>query len=174
MGKLTRVGYAILDSILEERGEEWFHKEILNKLVDGMRMKDIALSLGLPSVVMLRAWIEQNCAEDIALAYRARADDLEWQATHEVTEASMATVPLAKLRADHYMKIAGKLDRSKWGEKDIGVGGSGAVSFNIVIGSTHPELDDKYSGKIIDGKSEVVHELAEKVMEEDKVGEAHG
>ena len=174
MGKLTRVGYAILDSILEERGEEWFHKEILNKLVDGMRMKDIATSLGLPSVVMLRAWIEKNCAEDIALAYRARADDMEWQATQEVTEASMATVPLAKLRADHYMKIAGKLDRSKWGEKDIGVGGSGAVSFNIVIGSTHPELDDKYSGKIIDGKSEVVHELAEKVMEEDKVGEANG
>jgi hypothetical protein len=142
MGKLTRVGYAILDSILEERGEEWFHKEILNKLVDGMRMKDIALSLGLPSVVMLRAWIEQNCADDVALAYRARADDLEWQATQEVTEASMTTVPLAKLRADHYMKIAGKLDRSKWGDKEnTGNGGitvvvdrAGVVSINETPG----------------------------------------
>jgi hypothetical protein len=102
---------------------------------------------------------------------------MEWQATQEVTEASMATVPLAKLRADHYMKIAGKLDRSKWGEKDIGVGGSGAVSFNILIGSTHPELDEKYAaGELIEGKAVEVSDVLAPVetVTGQVTGEANG
>ena len=116
MGKLTRIHYAILDGIIEERGHEWLYAQLMDKLVDGTRMRDIATMIGVP-VVVLRGWIEKNCAEDIALAYRARADDLEWQATNEVMEASLATVSLAKLRADHCMKIASRLDKAKWGEK---------------------------------------------------------
>jgi len=133
MGNVTRVGYAILDGIIEERGHEWLYAQLMDKLVDGTRMRDIALMIGVP-VVVLRGWIEKNCAEDIALAYRARADDLEWQATNEVMEASLATVSLAKLRADHCMKIASRLDKAKWGEK-LEVGGKIDGGFALIVKS---------------------------------------
>ena len=124
MGKLTRRGYAVLDSLVEEHGNDWLHERLMDSLMEGKRPTEIAGEFGVPYVV-LRGWIEKHCPDDVALAGRARADELEWKATDAVENAVSEEVALAKLRAEHYMKIAGRLDRGKWGDKDVAAGGSG-------------------------------------------------
>ncbi len=124
MGKLTRAGYAVLDSIVESRGHDWLHEQLMDRLMEGERPSEIARAFGVPYVV-LRGWIEKHCPDDVALAGRARADELEWKATDAVEKAVPEKVALAKLQAEHYMKLASKLDRSKYGDKDTASAGSG-------------------------------------------------
>jgi len=124
MGKMTNLGYARLDSLVEDQGDEWLHDQLMCRLMEGERPTDIARSFAIPYVV-LRGWMEKNCPDAVALAGRARADELEWKATNVVESAEVETVGLAKLQAEHYMKLAGKLDRAKYGDKDVSGGGSG-------------------------------------------------
>lgn len=126
MGKLTRLGYTLLDELIADRGHEWLHTHLLARLFDGDRPSDVAASLGVPYVV-LRGWIEEHCPEDVLLAGRARADELEWKATNAVDNAVPEEVAVAKLKADHYMKVAAKLDRAKWGDKDMSSANSGVT-----------------------------------------------
>lgn len=124
MGKLTRSGYATLDALVESRGHDWLHETLMDSLSAGESPMEIAKGIfGVPWVV-LRGWIEEHCPDDVALAGRARADMLEWEATDVVRRADQETVALSKLQAEHYMKVAAKLDKTKWGDKDAS-GGSG-------------------------------------------------
>lgn len=50
-------------------------------------------------------------------AKKAGADKLMYEALKEVKGADPETVALAKLRADRYDRMAGKLDRKQWGDK---------------------------------------------------------
>lgn len=159
MGKLTRAGYAALDALIEERGHEWLHGQLMNRIVEGERPLDVAAAFGVPWVV-LRGWIEEHCPDEIALAERARADDLEWLATNAVDNADPDAVPLAKLKADHYMKVAGKLNRGKWGDKDVvSAGGFGGIT--IVIGRVKPAADFP----VVEGESKVVIDGDVEVLE---------
>jgi hypothetical protein len=124
MGKMTNLGYARLDSLVEDQGDEWLHDQLMCRLMEGERPTEIARSFAIPYVV-LRGWMEKNCPDAVALAGRARADELEWKATAVVEGAEVETVGLAKLQAEHYMKLAGKLDRAKYGDKDVSGGGGG-------------------------------------------------
>ncbi len=134
MGKLTRLGYTLLDELIADRGHEWLHTHVVGRLFDGDRPSDVAAGLGVPYVV-LKGWIEEHCPEDIALAGRARADELEWKATRAVDDAQSDDVSVARLKAEHYMKVAAKLDRAKWGDKESGAGGGFGGGVQIVIGA---------------------------------------
>jgi hypothetical protein len=116
MGKLTRQRYAALDSLIADRGEDWMLEEITDGIAEGASHGDLACRLGL-SPYILREWIEANCAKDVELAYRARADMLIDAAERTVAEATGETLGVDKLRVDYYTKQAGRLDRSKYGEK---------------------------------------------------------
>jgi hypothetical protein len=128
MGEMTRLGYATLDALIAERGNEWLYGRVMDKLFEGERPSDIAAQIGVPWVV-LRGWIEKHCPDDVALAGRARADELEWKATNAVDYAEPETVALARLKADHYMKVAAKLDRTKWGDKEA----NGGAGITVVV-----------------------------------------
>lgn len=118
MGKLTNAGYAKLDQLLEEYGSDWLMKSLVTRVADGDSPEDMARSLGMPYVV-LKSWMEEHCAEEVALALRARADILEHRATTAVDGADPDSVQVVRLQADHYMKVAGKLDRARYGEKVV-------------------------------------------------------
>ena len=139
MSKLKRLGYQMLDELVEKKGVDYIHDVLMAQLSQGIAPSVIAKEeFGIPYVV-LKGWIELHCPEDVALAYRARADELEWEATEAVRNAEPETVSVAKLQSDHYMKLAGKLDRAKWGDKQEGVS-AGGLNFTIVIGETHPAI----------------------------------
>jgi hypothetical protein len=174
MGKLSDIGWKRLGVLIDEHGEDGALHMICDSVACGMSLYEICKNEGMPYSVLWR-WLkgdgERMAAYEDALDARA---DAEAHKMIEISDnASIDDVQVAGLKVKARQWVVERWGRKRYGNRDE-KGGSGAVSFNIVIGSTHPELDDKYSGKIIDGKSEVVHELAEKVMEEDKVGEANG
>jgi len=141
MGKLKRQQYAILDSIVAERGHEWLYDYLTNQLFEGNQPSKIANDLGI-SYTVLKGWVLENCPEVFDVARKARADELEWKAMDVVKNADQETLGVAKLQSDHYMKVAAKLDRDTWGD-GAGIGNGGDISFKIVIGSTHPELESR-------------------------------
>jgi hypothetical protein len=141
MGKLKRQQYAILDSIVAEKGNEWLYDYLITQLFEGNQPSKIAADLGI-SYTVLKGWVLENCPEVFDVARKARADELEWKAMNVVMNADQETLGVAKLQSDHYMKVAAKLDRDTWGD-GLGSVKGGDVSFKIVIGSTHPELEEK-------------------------------
>lgn len=141
MGKLKRQQYAVLDSIVEKNGNDWLYSHLTEQLFEGNQPSKIATDLGIGYTV-LKGWVLENCPEVFDVARKARADELEWKAMNVVENAEQETLGLAKLQSDHYMKVAAKLDRDTWGD-GAGIGKGGDISFNIVIGSTHPELESK-------------------------------
>lgn len=144
--RMSKFGYQLLDGLVESKGNRFIHDVLLERLSNGDSPAVIAQEeFGIPYAV-LRGWIELHCPDAVALAGRARADILEWEATDAVRGAVPETVALAKLQSDHFMKLAGRLDRAKWGDKYEGVGGgAGGMNFTIVIGDAHP------AGKVIEG-----------------------
>lgn len=154
MGKLTTEGWTRLDEMIATHGEDGTLALIATRMAEGESMKEIALSCGMTTTVM-RRWLEddEKRMEEVALARRCFAEELVYEGLREARDADIETVGLGKYRTDTYLKMAGKLDRVAWGEK-AEVGATGGMNFTIVIGSTHPELEDK--GSVIDG--EVVKE----------------
>lgn len=118
VGKFKNLEYAKLDNIIAEHGEDWLRLQIITRIADGDSPKSIASSFGI-HYVYLKRWLEEHAGEDVALAGRARADCLEYNATSAVDMADPDSVAVARLQADHYMKLAGKLDRAKFGEKVV-------------------------------------------------------
>lgn len=114
MGKLKRADYAHLDMLVAEHGSEWIYDRLMEGLLRGEKPSSIASALGFRTYVAMKGWIEKHCSEDVELAYRARADELEWEATEAVRDICPETVGVARLQSEHYMKLAGRLDRSKW------------------------------------------------------------
>ena len=136
MADIAKMGYGVLDAIIDERGSEYVHNVVLAKLAEGVSPSDIAAGFGMPYVV-LRGWLEKNAPELVGLAGRARADELEWRATNAVDNVEPETVGMARLQSDHYMKVAGKLDRAKWGDK---------VSGDVSVGVVLPQINVTFVG----------------------------
>lgn len=150
MGKLARQNYTDLDVVVAKHGLDNIRDVLMRRLSAGDSPSAIAAEeFGLAAWV-LRKLVESHFSEDVGLAYRARADDLEWEATNEIRNSTVETVGLSKLRSDYLLRLAGKLDRSKWGEKADGCSGGGGVSFTIVIGSTHPELEVSTADRVLE------------------------
>jgi hypothetical protein len=149
MGKLTRRRYAALDALIERKGEDWMHEVLMLGISEGASHADLSCRLSAEADesipwYIIRGWIEANCAEDVALAYRARADILADHADRTVAEATMEQLGVDRLKVDHYTKQAAKLDRVKYGDGEFrgSVGGVGGIT--IVIGSVTPQgLEDK-------------------------------
>lgn len=116
MGKLTRARFAILDSLIEERGEDWLLEQIVDGIANGDSHTNLAGRFDL-SWGVLREWIEANCAEQVAAAYRARADLMIDQATQIATTATGESLAVDKFQAEFWLKLAGKADRTKYGER---------------------------------------------------------
>jgi hypothetical protein len=149
MGKLTRQRYAALDALISERGEDWMHEQLMQGISEGVPHTDLAGRFGLPWW-LVREWIEANCAEDVALAYRARADLLSDAADRVVAQTCSETVQADKFQAEHWMKQAGRFDSVKYGSGEVrgAIGGVGGIT--IVIGEVRSERLP--APKVVDGE----------------------
>lgn len=108
---------------------------------------------GVPWWVM-RKWIEGDAGRvaDYEMARKAYADKLMYDSIKEVVGAEVETVQLAKLRADRFDRVAGKMDRASWGDGNVVGGGFGGIT--IVIGEVKvPELD-VVEGLVIEQRAE--------------------
>lgn len=137
MGKLTRIGYARLDALIAEHGEEWLGGQIITRIADGDNPMEIARSLGV-HYVCLKRWMEEHAADDVAFARMAFADGLVAEALGEMKNADVDNLQVAKARADVYLKVAGKASKVEWGD-GAQVGGGGMGSITIVIGDVVKE-----------------------------------
>jgi hypothetical protein len=64
-------------------------------------------------------------------------------ATNAVENASPDEVPLARLKADHYMKVAAKLNPARWGDGETRSVGGGIGAITIVIGQVQvPQIEE--------------------------------
>ena len=144
MGKLTRQRYAALDALIASKGEDWMLDQITDGIAEGASHADLSCRLGL-SPYVLREWIEANCAKDVELAYRARADMLIDAAERTVAGATSETLGVDKLKVDYYTRQAARLDRSKYGEK-----------VQVEINQTISVLDalTEARGRLLEGESQ--------------------
>ena len=78
-------------------------------------------------------WIQADDGrvEEYEGALKARAQWLAFEAGDEVDRAVMEDVPLRKFRAETKLKLAGKMDRGRWGESSE-VKHSGSVGLNLM------------------------------------------
>ncbi len=116
MGKLTRLHYTLLDDLISERGEEWMFETLMEGSRRGMTLKEIADGLGLKWWVF-REWVEENCAGKIGLADRERAEELEKRSNNQIETAIGETLAVDKFKVEQWMKLAGKLNRDRYGDK---------------------------------------------------------
>ena len=137
MGKLTSKGYAILDQRIAEFGADNVLADVVTRVAEGDNPVGIAKSFGIP-YICLKQWVEEHGADLMALARRAHADVLVANALDEVGSATPDDVNVAKLRADTYLKVAGKQDKAAWGD-GASIGGGGMGNITIVIGDVVKE-----------------------------------
>jgi hypothetical protein len=131
MGKLKALGYAKLDARIQEFGADNVAMDIATKVACGESPAHIAKTYEVPYMV-IREFMEGH-ADKMSLARRAYSDVLVHDALSAVDDADMENVQLARLKADTYLKVAGKQDRAQWGDGGVvGVGGGGGI--RIVIG----------------------------------------
>lgn len=143
MGKLANMEYAKLDNLIAEHGKDFILKQVITRMADGDNPKDIARSFGV-HYVYLKKWVEENAADDVALAKRAHSDVLISNALNAVENAQIEDVAVARLKADTYMKIASKQDKVAWGDAPS-AGGGGIGNITIVIGDAAPHPDNVIS-----------------------------
>lgn len=116
MGKMTRLNYTVLDELIADRGEDWMLERLLEGTLEGKPLKEIADGLGVKWWVF-REWVEANCADKVALADRERAELLVKKTSDTVDCSDTESLPVDKFQSDQWMKLAGKLNRAKYGEK---------------------------------------------------------
>lgn len=111
---------------------------------------------------VVREWIESSTDRMQAYesAKRAGADRLMYDALGEVRGAGIETVQLAKLRADRFDRMAGKLDRKQWGDK-VEV----TVEQTINIVDVLKEARARVVGKIVEGNAERVPDVVPQIQE---------
>jgi hypothetical protein len=86
--------------------------------------------------MVMRRWLEGK-AERMAeweLAKRCFADGLVYEGLQVVRDASVESVPLARLQAETYGKQAAKMSRVEWGDREERASGFGSNGITIVIG----------------------------------------
>ncbi len=111
-------GWSRLDAMIAEDSEEGVLARVTTRIAIGENPQDIALSMGMPWIVM-RKWMEDKPERMQAweLARRCFADGLAYEGLKAVKDANPETVQVAKLKFDAYTKTAGKVSREEWGEK---------------------------------------------------------
>lgn len=127
-----------MDRMIAEHGEDGALALIMTRVAEGEDPRNIARGNGMPWMVM-RRWLEGK-AERMAeweLAKRCFADGLVYEGLQVVRDASVESVPLARLQNESYVKAAAKLSRVEWGDREerASIGGGGIT---IVIGSVVP------------------------------------
>jgi hypothetical protein len=175
MGKLSDIGWKRLGVLIDEHGEDGALHMICDSVACGMSLYEVCKNEGMPYSVLWR-WLkgdgERMVAYRDALAARA---DMEAHRMLEIADgASVEDVAVGKLRVDTRKWLSERWGKGMYGKEE---GGSGAVSFNIVIGSTHPELDEKYAaGELIEGKAVEVSDVLAPVetVTGQVTGEANG
>lgn len=89
---------------------------IVQRCAEGERVKEICRTRGWPySVVAM--WLSENevVAKRVEAARRIWAEDMAVE-TVGIADAAGDNVPADKLRVDTRFRLAGKLDRDRWGE----------------------------------------------------------
>ena len=96
-----------------------FEDKFLSLVADGESPAELSWRVFGISWRVMRQWIEgsNELMQEFEAAKRAGADKLMYEALSEVRGADVETVGLAKLRADRFDRMAGKLDRRQWGDK---------------------------------------------------------
>lgn len=124
-----------MDAMVEEYGSENVLRMVCTRIADGEAPVDIARSYGMPWMVM-RKWMEdsQDRMKEWELAKRCFADGLVYESLREVRDAGLEEVPLARLRSESYVKMAAKVSRVEWGDREERASGFGAGGITIVIG----------------------------------------
>lgn len=118
-------GFARLDSLIAEHGEEWLLSAFVSRISDGESPAAVSTGMGLPWFV-LRRWLEDS-GERMSqweLGKRCFADGLVWSGLAEARDADMETLGVSKFRAEYYQKAAERISPREWGNKsDTGAGG---------------------------------------------------
>lgn len=124
-----------MDALLEQLGADGALRMVCTRIADGEDPRDIARLNGMPWMV-LRKWMEDEPERirEWELAKRCFADGLVYESLREVRDAGLEEVPLARLRSESYGKMAAKLSRVEWGDRQEGSSGFGAGGITIVIG----------------------------------------
>lgn len=178
MGRLSDLGWKRLGVLIDEHGEDGALHMICDSVACGMSLYEICKNEGMPYSVLWR-WLkgdsERMAAYEDALDARA---DAEAHKMIEISDnASIDDVQVAGLKVKARQWVVERWGRKRYGNRDEKGGGGGAVSFNIVIGSTHPELDEKYAaGELIEGKAVEVSDVLAPVetVTGQVTGEANG
>jgi len=100
-------------------GESDFMEEICSRVAEGDDPRQIAKNMGLTWFV-LKEWLKDGDGEKwkrVEFAKGCFADGLVWMGLGAVRDADNENIGIAKLQADHFTRIAGKLNRDDWGDK---------------------------------------------------------
>ena len=131
---------------------------VMTRVAEGEDPRDIARSQGMPWMVM-RRWLEdkEERMREWELAKRCFADGLAYESLREVRDAGLEEVPLARLRSESYVKMAAKISRVEWGDREERGSGAGGGGVTIIIGSVAvPELESQAhagnTGVLIEGE----------------------
>ena len=110
---------AELDGIVNRMGESDFMEEICSRVAEGDDPRQIAKNMGLTWFV-LKEWLKDGDGEKwkrVEFAKGCFADGLVWESLSAARDADSETVAVARLQADHFSKMAGRLSRDEWGDK---------------------------------------------------------
>ena len=115
---LRSEGFARLDSLIAEHGESWLLSAFVSRIAEGESPHTVATGLGLPWFV-LRGWLEDKPERmaQMELGKRCFADGLVWESLSAARDADSETVAVARLQADHFSKMASRMSRDEWGDK---------------------------------------------------------
>ena len=131
-----------MDRLIEMHGVDGALALICTRIAEGEDPRDIARGSGMPWMVM-RKWMEdkEERMKEWELAKRCFADGLVYEGLREVRDCGLEGVPLARLRSESYTKMAAKISRVEWGDREERGAGFGNQGITIVIGNVQvPEL----------------------------------
>ena len=137
-----------MDRLIETHGADGALALVMTRVAEGEDPRDIARSQGMPWMVM-RRWLEDSDVRmrEWELAKRCFADGLAYESLREVRDAGLEEVPLARLRSESYTKMAAKISRVEWGDREERASGFGSQGITIVIGSVVvPVIAEQHAG----------------------------
>ena len=144
-----------MDRLIEMHGEDGALALVMTRVAEGEDPRDIARSQGMPWMVM-RRWLEdkEERMREWELAKRCFADGLAYESLREVRDAGLEEVPLARLRSESYVKMAAKISRVEWGDREERGSSAGGGGVTIIIGSVAvPGLESQgNAGALIEGE----------------------
>jgi len=125
-----------MDALIAEDGEDGVLARVMTRIAIGENPQDIAVGMGMPWIVM-RKWLEdkEERMKEWELAKRCFADGLVYESLREVRDCGLEEVPLARLRSESYVKMAAKISRVEWGDREERGGSAGGGGVTIIIGS---------------------------------------